>query len=62
MTAQRKKKLTIYHAVVHVTRIEKWCVEAESAEEAREQLAAGEGFRCDSGAFAHSEVIRVEGG
>jgi hypothetical protein len=59
-TARRKKKLAVYHAIVHITRVEKWCVEAESAEQARELLAAGEGFRCDSGAFAHSEVIRLE--
>jgi hypothetical protein len=30
-----------YHAIVQVTRIEQWCVEAQSVEEARELLAAG---------------------
>src|SRR5438046_2211799 len=30
-------------------RVEHWCVEAESAGEAREMLASGEGHRCDIG-------------
>jgi len=44
-----------------VTRIEQWCVEAESAEEARELLAAGEGYRCHLGDCVQVEVESVEG-
>ena len=29
-------KLRTFHAIVHVTRIEEWCVEAETTEEARQ--------------------------
>jgi hypothetical protein len=39
-------KLRTFHAIVHVTRLEEWCVEAETAEEARKLLAAGAGYRC----------------
>jgi hypothetical protein len=45
---------------VQVTRIEQWCVEAQSAEEARELLAAGAGYRCEIGECVHLEVERVE--
>jgi hypothetical protein len=38
-----------------VTRVEEWCVEAESAEEARMLLASGAGHRCTPG-----ESIQVE--
>jgi hypothetical protein len=50
-----------FHATVLVTRIEQWCVEAESAEDARELLAAGEGYRCHLGDCVHVEVESVEG-
>ena len=49
-----------YHAIVQVTRIEHWCVEAQSAEEARELLAAGAGYRCEIGECLNLEVERVE--
>jgi len=49
-----------YHATVQVTRMEQWCVEAQSAEEARELLAAGAGYRCEIGECVHLEVERVE--
>jgi hypothetical protein len=38
-----------------VTRLEEWCVEATTAEEARALLAAGAGHRCTPG-----ESIQVE--
>jgi hypothetical protein len=43
-----------------VTRVEDWRVEAESAEEARELLASGEGYRMGIGSCVHVEVERVE--
>jgi hypothetical protein len=43
-----------------LTRAEEWCVEAESAEEARELLSAGEGHRCHLVRRVHLEVERVE--
>jgi hypothetical protein len=49
-----------YHAIVQVTRIEQWCVEAQSVEEARELLAAGAGYRCEIGECVNLEVERVE--
>jgi hypothetical protein len=51
---------TTFYATMLVTRIEEWCVEAESADEARELLAAGEGERCHLGDLVHFEVERVE--
>jgi hypothetical protein len=38
-----------------VTRVEEWCVEAETKEQARALLAAGTGHRCMPG-----ESIQVE--
>jgi cephalosporin-C deacetylase-like acetyl esterase len=49
-----------YHATVHVTRVEDWCVEAESEEEARELLVSGEGYRMGIGNCMNIEVERVE--
>ena len=39
-----------------VTRTEEWCVEADSAEEAEQLLAAGEGHRCHRGDAIHVEL------
>ena len=40
--------------------MEQWCVEAETAEEARELLAAGHGYRCEIGDCINIEVEQVE--
>ena len=56
-----KPKLKTFYATVHVTRVEEWCVEAESEEEARELLASGDGFRTSLGDCVSVEVGRVEG-
>ena len=55
-----KPELKMFHATMHVTRVEEWCVEAETAEEARELLAAGAGHRCHIGDCLNLEVERVE--
>jgi hypothetical protein len=55
-----KPKLKTYHATVHVTRAEEWCVEAESAEEARQLLASGVGHRCHLGDCLYLEVESIE--
>jgi hypothetical protein len=56
-----KPKLKMFHATVHVTRVEEWCVEAESEEGARELLASGGGFRLSIGDCVNVEVEQVEG-
>jgi hypothetical protein len=55
-----KPMLKTFHATVHVTRVEEWCVEAETAEEARELLAAGAGYRCAIGDCINIEVEQVQ--
>jgi hypothetical protein len=55
-----KPKPKMFYATVHVTRVEEWCVEAESAEEARGLLAAGGGYRRSIGDCVNVEVERVE--
>ena len=55
-----KKKLKLFHATMHVTRIEEWCVEAETAHEARILLASGAGYRCHVGDRVHVEVDCIE--
>ena len=52
--------LKMFHATVLVTRAEEWCVEAETAEEARELLAHGHGHRCHPGDRLHAEVQQLE--
>jgi hypothetical protein len=47
--AATQPKLKTFHATMHVVRTEEWCVEAESPEEARALLAAGQGHRCTTG-------------
>ena len=54
-------ELKTFQATMLVTRAEEWCVEAESAEEARELLAAGHGHRCHLGDRIQFEVESVEG-
>jgi hypothetical protein len=56
-----KPVLKTFHATTLVTRTEEWCVEAESAEEARQLLAAGMGYRCHLGDCVHIEVEGDEG-
>ena len=53
---KQKQKRRIFHASVQVTRIEDWCVEAESEEEARALLASGAGERCGIGECVYVEV------
>lgn len=56
---QAKKALKTFYASVQVTRIEDWCVSAETAEEARALLASGEGARCGSGDCIYLEIRDV---
>jgi hypothetical protein len=56
----RTKTFKTFHATMQVTRLEEWCVEAETADEARALLAAGGGHRCHLGDRLHVEVQGVE--
>jgi hypothetical protein len=57
---KKNSKLKMFYATVLVTRTEEWCVEAETADEARELLAAGIGHRCHLGECVQVEVERVD--
>jgi hypothetical protein len=57
---KQKPRLKMFHATVHVTRVEEWCVEAESADEARELLAAGGGHRVHIGDCVNLDIESVE--
>ncbi len=48
-------KTRLFHARMLVTRVEEWCVEAETEAQARALLADGAGHRCTPG-----ESIQVE--
>jgi len=54
--AKQKKRLKTFHATMQVTRLEEWCVDAESADEARALLAAGQGHRCRVGDCLNVEL------
>jgi hypothetical protein len=56
---RRKRKPRLFHATLQVTRTEEWCVEAATAEEARQLLADGAGHRCCVGECVHLEVERI---
>ena len=53
----RRKK---FYGTMHVTRVEEWCIEAESAEEARELVNSGQGERTHTGECLHCEVASIE--
>jgi hypothetical protein len=57
---KRKPALKTFHATMLVTRMEEWCVEAETAEEARELLVSGAGHRCHLGDCLNLEIERFE--
>jgi hypothetical protein len=48
-----------FHASVQVTRMEEWSVEARSAEEARELLEQGRGYRARVGDCIHFEIDKL---
>jgi hypothetical protein len=54
-----KEKRKVFYASVQVTRVEDWCVEAETAEEARALLASGEGQRLGIGDCVYLEIRDV---
>jgi hypothetical protein len=58
--ASGKTSLKTFHATMAVTRLEEWCVEAQSPEEARALLAAGQGHRCHVGDCLHIELEAME--
>src|SRR3954471_24889556 len=53
---KEKTGLKTFHATMAVTRLEEWCVEAQTPEEARALLSAGEGHRCHHGDCVHIEL------
>ncbi|HZC56783.1 MAG TPA: hypothetical protein VE396_12190 [Xanthobacteraceae bacterium] len=52
---QPRAEPRLFHARMLVTRVEEWCVEAATPEEARALLASGAGHRCTPG-----DTIQVE--
>jgi hypothetical protein len=52
-------RLKRFYANLLVTREEQWCIEAETAEEARELLLSGAGDRYGTGERVHVEVKRI---
>jgi hypothetical protein len=60
LVAKDKARLKTFHATMVVTRLEEWCVEAETPEEARALLAAGQGHRCQLGDCVHVELAAME--
>jgi hypothetical protein len=57
---KQKPARKTFYATMHVTRVEEWCVEADTAEEARELLSSGEGHRSHIGECIHAEVVGME--
>jgi len=57
---KREPQRKIFYATMHVTRVEEWCIEAETEEEAREFLNSGHGERGHIGECIHCEVSSIE--
>jgi hypothetical protein len=57
---KREPKRKIFHATMHVTRVEEWCIAAETEEEAREFLNNGHGERGHIGECIHCDVASME--
>jgi hypothetical protein len=57
-----KKRLKTFHATLTVTRLEEWCVDAETPQQAKALLAAGQGHRCHSGDCLHVQLEQMEDG
>ena len=57
--ARNTPRKTLFHAAMQVTRLEEWCVEAETAEDAKALLESGEGHRCQLGDLLHFEVQQI---
>ena len=60
MASTAKKKPKMFYATMHVTRVEEWRIEAESAEEAQELLNGGHGERAHIGECIYWEVALIE--
>jgi hypothetical protein len=58
--AAEKTRLKTFHATMAVTRLEEWCVDAETPEEAEALLAAGQGHRCHLGDCIHMELEAMD--
>jgi hypothetical protein len=59
---EKSHQLKTFHATMAVTRLEEWCVEAETREEAQALLAAGQGHRCHLGDRLHFELEAIKDG
>ena len=57
---KQRPQLKSFYATMHVTRVEEWFVEAETAEGARELLLSGAGHRCSGiGECINGEVEQI---
>jgi hypothetical protein len=59
-SADKNSRLKTFHATMAVTRLEEWCVEAETPEEARALLASGQGHRCHLGDCLNVQLEAME--
>ena len=57
---KREPQRRMFYATMHVTRVEEWCIEAETEEEARELLNKGDGERGHMGECIHCDVAAIE--
>ncbi len=60
MAGKAKTRIKTFHATMAVTRLEEWCVEAETKQEAAALLAAGEGHRCRLGECLNVELEAID--
>ena len=58
--AKEKTRVKTFHATMVVTRLEEWCVDAETAEDAQALLMAGQGHRCHLGDCLHVQLEAIQ--
>jgi hypothetical protein len=64
MLSPTKKKTKMFHASMKVTRLEEWCVEAETCDQARALLEAAQVTPCASAnasTWSWNSCLRIEG-
>jgi hypothetical protein len=57
---KREARRKMFYATMLVTRVEEWCIEAETEEEASELLNKGRGERGHIGECIHCDVAAIE--
>jgi len=60
LALKREPQRKMFYGTMHVTRVEEWCIEAESAEEARKFMNNGQVELPQTGKCLHRHHMSIE--